>query len=144
MALVQNSWLYHTRLDLPEFLEPGALTHMGENTLAMLEWLTSAESAMGNSPTAEKLPLVKTKDIIYFSGLGGKLFFVYTRKQATIIYGAMASIATIIVADRVDWSRKGVYFAGAIGVGGSFLAAIVGANAAAAVTSLVMGKTMTW
>lgn len=123
MALYTGSYLYHTRLDLPEFLEPGALQHMGENTLAMLEWLTSAETAMGNTATAEKLPLIKTKDIVYFSGLGGQLFFVYTRKQATMIYGAMASIATIIVADRVDWSRKGVYLLGAIGVGGSFLAA---------------------
>ncbi|ORY69282.1 hypothetical protein BCR35DRAFT_319080 [Leucosporidium creatinivorum] len=144
MALVQNSFLYHTRLDLPEFIEPGALQHMGENTLALLEYLTSADTTMGNSPIAEKLPLAKTKDVVYFSGLGGKLFLVYTRKQATMIYGAMASVATIIVADRVDWSRKSVYFAGAIGVGGSFLAAIVGANAAAAVASLVMGKTMTW
>lgn len=144
LAIVLGSALYHTRLDLPEYIEPGALQHTGENTLAMLEWLTSANTTMGNSPTAEKLPLIKTKDMVYFSGLGGKLFLVYTRKQATLIYGALASVTTVIVADRVDWSRKGVYLAGAIGVGGSFLAAIVGANAAAAVTSLVMGKPMTW
>lgn len=55
MALVQNSYLYHTRLDLPEFIEPGALQHMGENTLKLLEYLTSEETKMGNRKGAPKL-----------------------------------------------------------------------------------------
>jgi hypothetical protein len=84
MALVQNSYLYHTRLDLPEFIEPGALQHMGENTIALLNYLTSPETTMGNSPTAEKLPQMATSSIIFFSGLGGHLFFVYSRAQGEL------------------------------------------------------------
>lgn len=40
MALYQNSYLYHTHLDIPQNMEPGALQHMGENSLALLDYLT--------------------------------------------------------------------------------------------------------
>lgn len=118
---------------------------MGENTLALLEYLTSPATVMGNSPTATKLPKSsRTADTIFFSGLGGHLFLMYSRAQATLIYGVLASLAAIVVGDRVEWSRKGVYLAAVLGTGGSFLAAVAGANLAAVGTAVVMGKTMTW
>lgn len=144
MALVQNSYLYHTRLDLPEFIEPGALQHMGENTIALLEYLTSPETLMGNSPTAQKLPKSATKSMIYFSGLGGYLFFIYTRAQATLAYGILAALAVIILGDRIDWTKKRLYVTTSVGVGGTFVAAMLGANLSAAVVALVMKKTMVW
>ncbi|KAI5479232.1 endoplasmic reticulum metallopeptidase [Pseudohyphozyma bogoriensis] len=144
MAIVQGSYLYHTRLDMPEQIEAGALQHMGENTLALLNYLTSAETLMGNSPSAVPLPLAHPSDTIFFSALGGKLFFIYSRAQATLLYGGMAAITAIVVSDRVDWSRKGVYIAGAVGVFGSFVGALVGANLAAFVTGVVMNKSLAW
>lgn len=144
---MQGSYAYHTRLDVPENIEPGALQHMGQNTLALLEYLTSPDTQMGNSPTATNLP--KSSDdgsggMIFFSGLGGKLFFLYTRQRATFIYGQLATLAAVIVSDRADWTRKSLYVAATLGVSGTFLATLVGANLAAAVLSLVMGKTMVW
>lgn len=144
MALVQDSYKYHTRLDVPENIEPGAIQHMGENTLALLEYLTSNETAMGNSMHAEALPAMPTSAMIYFSGLGGHLFIVYSRAQARVIYGALASIAVIVVSNRVDWSRRGVYIAGVFGVLGSLVGALLGANLAAFITGVVMNKTLTW
>ncbi|SCV68329.1 BQ2448_450 [Microbotryum intermedium] len=173
MALVQNSYLYHTRLDVPELIEPGALQHMGENTLALLEYLTSNETTMGNSPTAKKLPRMKSAaDMIFFSGLGGKIFIMYTRAQgassiesaagaghlvhnltnwselwassATAIYAVLAKLALIVIVDRLVRQRKRLYVLTTAGVGLSLLSAVIGSNLAAAATSIVMGKTMTW
>ena len=143
MALVQNSYLYHTRLDLPEFIEPGAVQHMGENTIALLEYLVSNQTTLGADGV--NLPKLKTGEMVYFSGLGGHLFLAYTRQQATVIYGVLASLAVVVVSARVDWARnKRVYALGVLSVGGSFIAAIGGANAAAVATAVVMGKSMTW
>ncbi|KAK4055194.1 hypothetical protein OIV83_000474 [Microbotryomycetes sp. JL201] len=144
MAIVQNSYLYHTRLDLPEFIEPGATQHMGENVIALLEYLTSPATALGNSLTAEKLPKSPTSSVVFFSGLGGKLFVVLTRDQATFAYGILAALAAVVVADRVDWSQKRLYIAMTLNVGTSLVAAILGANIAAFVTAIIMKKTMTW
>ncbi|KDE09627.1 hypothetical protein MVLG_00034 [Microbotryum lychnidis-dioicae p1A1 Lamole] len=145
MALVQNSYLYHTRLDVPELIEPGALQHMGENTLALLEYLTSNETALGNSPTAKKLPKMKSAaDTIFFSSMGGKFFIMYSRAQATAIYAVLATLAFIVVSDRLVRQRKRLYVLTTAGVGLSLLAAILGSNLAAAATSIVMGKTMIW
>lgn len=144
MALVQNSYLYHTRQDIPEKIEAGAIQHMGENTLALLNYLTSSETTMGNSPTAKSLPKISTSAVVYFSGLGGKLFLVYTRAEATLYYSILVAIVAIVVSDRVDWSRKALYLAGTMGIGASLIAALVGANLAAAITGVVMDKTLTW
>lgn len=56
----------------------------------------------------------------------------------------MASISAIIVSQSLDWNRKKLYAIATLGVGGSFLAALLGANLAAVTTALVMGKTMVW
>ncbi|KAK4057683.1 hypothetical protein OIO90_001331 [Microbotryomycetes sp. JL221] len=144
MAIVQNSYLYHTRLDLPEFIEPGATQHMGENVIALLDYLTSPRTALGNKPNAPKLPKMPTSSVIFFSGLGGKLFVVLTRQEATVVYSVLAALASVVVADRLDWTSKRVYMAMTLNVGSSILAAILGANLAAVATAIVMKKTMTW
>ena len=142
MALVQNSYLYHTRLDLPEFIEPGALTHMAENTIALLNYLTSNETTLGKS--GKPLPLAGTSDTIFFSALGGHIFVMYSRLQATALYTTLSALSAIVVTNRVDWSRKGVYLAGLAGVMASFLGALVAANLCAFLTGVVMNKSLTW
>ncbi|KAK4701094.1 hypothetical protein P7C70_g5142, partial [Phenoliferia sp. Uapishka_3] len=128
--------------DLPEYIEPGALTHMGENTLALLTYLTSNETILGKS--GKPLPLAKTADTIFFSALGGKIFVVYSRAQATIIYGVLSAMTAIVVMDRVDWKRRKVYVAALVGVSASFVGALLAANLAAFVTGYVMNKSLTW
>ncbi|KAM0755633.1 hypothetical protein T439DRAFT_320338 [Meredithblackwellia eburnea MCA 4105] len=144
MALVQNSYLYHTRLDLHEFIEPGALQHMGENTIALLEYLTSNATKLGNSPNAPRLPHAASSETIYFSGLGGLLFVIYTKAQATVFYGTLAAISAILVSSRVDWKRRSLYLAGYIGIGASLVGALIGANLAAFAGAIVMNKSLTW
>jgi len=144
MALVQDSYKYHTRLDIPSEIEPGALQHMGENTLAILEYLTSNQTTLGNSPGAQPLPFSPASAVVFFTGLGGRLMLVYTRAQATAAYGAIASVAAVVVADRVDFADGKIYLATLVGVFVSFVSALIGANAVALGISLGMNKSMTW
>ena len=39
MAVVGSSYLYHTRRDVPSYVERGVLQHFGENTLSLIESL---------------------------------------------------------------------------------------------------------
>ncbi|GAA5932298.1 hypothetical protein JCM1841_005187 [Sporobolomyces salmonicolor] len=146
MALVQDSYKYHTRLDNVDAIQPGAVQHMGESALALLEYLTSPETSMGNSPhPTPNLPRTPTSALVFFSAMGGNIFAVYTRAQATLFYGILAALAAVVVSDRVDWERnKKVYLLGTVGVVGSVVSALVGANLGAFVTSTIMGKAMSW
>ncbi|GAA6054771.1 hypothetical protein JCM3770_000935 [Rhodotorula araucariae] len=146
MALVQNSYRYHTTLDTVDAIEPGALQHTGENLIPLLEYLTSPETIMGNSPESGPiLPHAPTSDMIFFSALGGKLFIVYSRATATLLYSILAAAAAVVVTDRVNWAtQKKAYVLGTIGVFGGLVSAILGANLVALLTSVVMGKSMSW
>ncbi|BGP44460.1 hypothetical protein JCM10450v2_000274 [Rhodotorula kratochvilovae] len=146
MALVQNSYRYHTTLDTVDAIETGALQHTGDNLIPLLEYLTSPETSMGNSPESTPiLPSAPTSHTIFFSALGGKLFIVYSRATATLLYSILAAVAAIVVTDRVDWARqKKAYILGTVGVLGGLVSAIVGANLVALLTSVVMSKSMSW
>lgn len=117
---------------------------MGENTLALLNYLTSPATSMGNSPTATALPKAATSDTVFFSALAGHVFVVFTRAQGSLIYGTLSALSAIVVINRVDWSRKAVYLAGLLGVTASFLGALIGANLGAFATSVLLNKSLTW
>jgi hypothetical protein len=119
---------------------------MGESTLALLEYFTSNLTTLGNSPLPTPiLPKTSVSSLIFFSALGGKIFVVYTRNQATVLYTLLAGAASLVLWDRVDWTnRKKATLLSAVGVLGSVLAGVVGANLGAAFTSLVMGRAMSW
>ncbi|GAA5912605.1 hypothetical protein JCM8208_004787 [Rhodotorula glutinis] len=146
MALVQNSYRYHTTLDTVDNIEPGALQHTGENLIPLLEYLTSAETTMGNSHESTPiLPHAPTSHTIFFSALGGKVFVVYSRATATLVYGIIAALVAVIATDRVDWTtHKKAYLLGIVGVLGGLVSAIIGANSVAFITSVVLSKPMSW
>ena len=146
MALIQNSYNYHTRLDTFSAIQPGSVQHMGESTLSLLEYFTSNLTTLGNSPSPTPiLPKTPVSALIFFSALGGKLFVVYTRRQATVIYTLLAGAVSLVLWDRVDWrNRRKAYLWSAVGVAGSVLSGVIGANLGAAFTSLVMGRAMSW
>ncbi|GAA5907624.1 hypothetical protein JCM6882_004426, partial [Rhodosporidiobolus microsporus] len=139
---------YHTALDVPSAIQPGVIQHMGLNTLALLNYFTSPLTTLGNSPTGAatpNLPHSAPGETVFFSALGGRVFVVYSRAQATVLYGILAALVAVVVTDRVDWrTEKKAYALGTFGVVASLVAALVGANAAAAVLSGLMGKGMSW
>ena len=63
MAIYKNSYLYHTHLDLTENLEPGAIQHLGENTLAIVDYLAK-NSTLSN--------IERTSEVVFFDIHGKK------------------------------------------------------------------------
>ncbi|ORZ24635.1 hypothetical protein BCR42DRAFT_403350 [Absidia repens] len=83
MAIYKNSYLYHTHLDIPKHLEPGAIQHLGENTLAIVEHLAKNTSLTGIVPTSE----------VVFFDMHGLFFMVYSWATAFKI-----QMATVLIA----------------------------------------------
>ncbi|KAG0343852.1 hypothetical protein BG004_004934 [Podila humilis] len=93
MAVYKNSYLYHTHLDLDEFLEPGLPQHMGENALALATYLTE-EAELGN--------LERTSSVVFFDVFG--LFFVAyswtTAVRSHVLVGGLALFSVASGASR--------------------------------------------
>lgn len=140
IAIVQNSYHYHTRLDVPENLGSGSLQHMGENVLSLVNYFTSEQTEMGNSPTTSpRLP--RANNVVYSSLLGGRAFVYLTREATSALYGMLASAGLFVF---IESKRKLLVILALFSVFWSLAASLVFANVAAFVTSAVMGKSMTW
>ncbi|CAO3577048.1 unnamed protein product [Absidia cylindrospora] len=83
MAIYKNSYLYHTHLDITKHLEPGAMQHLGENTLAIVDHLAKNTSLDG---------IVRTSEIVFFD-VHGIFFMVYSWATAYKI-----QMSTVLIA----------------------------------------------
>lgn len=138
MAVVGNSYLYHMRKDLVENIEPGVAQHMAENTMALLQHLSSPASPLHSLASGYVKPRT-----VFFSHLG--MFFLYSYATARVMYAGVF-VASLLLALRIKGGARGVRpLARGIGaVAGGFLGALVGANVVAAVMQRVLGKGMSW
>ncbi|KAF9915285.1 hypothetical protein BX616_006511 [Lobosporangium transversale] len=95
MAVYTNSYLYHTHLDLNEHLASGLPQHMGENTLALVQYL-------GNKVDLANTNLEKTSSVVFYDVLG--FFFVsYSVNTAVLLHlaiGGLALFALVTTASR--------------------------------------------
>ncbi|GAB5585290.1 hypothetical protein Unana1_00190 [Umbelopsis nana] len=85
MALYKNSYLYHTHLDLPKYLQPGSIQHLGENVLAITRHLVQ------NTTLTD---IERTNQVVYFD-FYGKFFLVYSWATAFAIQ--MSTVAASLV-----------------------------------------------
>ncbi|KAJ3212149.1 hypothetical protein HDU67_003985 [Dinochytrium kinnereticum] len=86
MAIYQNSFIYHTMLDVVENVQVGLLQHMGENSVAIVEHL------LGNI-TIENF--TTGRDYIYYDFFG--LFFVvYDWSSADAFHAALILTAFLL------------------------------------------------
>ncbi|KAF9779334.1 hypothetical protein BJ322DRAFT_1013566 [Thelephora terrestris] len=146
MAIVSNSYLYHMRKDLVENIEPGVAQHMADNTLALLQYLTSPESPLPSLDTGYTKP-----QTVFYSLFG--LFFRYSFHTAKITYFVffITSLAFVkltyvdpapaLKKGRAMWQEqlRGIAAAIAAPIG-----ALVGANAVAYLMANVFNKGMSW
>ncbi|KAG0047615.1 hypothetical protein BGZ83_007344 [Gryganskiella cystojenkinii] len=129
MAVYKNSYLYHTHLDLDEYMEAGLPQHMGENTLALATYLTE---------TANLIGMESTTSIVFFDVFG--LFFVsYSWATALRIHMVVGVIALIAVATQA--SRPTIR--ATISILLSFLAALILPNFSV-IFLQSLGKPMQW
>ncbi|KAF8925126.1 hypothetical protein BGZ58_001118 [Dissophora ornata] len=130
MAVYKNSYLYHTHLDLDEFMEQGLPQHLGENTLALATYL------------ADEVDLTEgmehTKAVVYFD-VFGQFFVSYSMESAIWSHIVVCILAAVSLA--IGASRPTVY--SFISVLLSFVAALL-TPSLAALTIQSFGKTMVW
>ncbi|MBW0475805.1 hypothetical protein O181_015520 [Austropuccinia psidii MF-1] len=135
MALVQNSYFYHTSRDIPSNIQPGAIQHMGENTLALLKHLTSSSVNLTN--------IKSSSDLVFFSIL--RLFFIiYTKTTAIRSYITLTILSMSFVIFNIKPQLRKVYFWSFIAVICSFLSSIITPNLVAFFFTIILKKPLSW
>ncbi|KAF8934516.1 hypothetical protein BGZ47_010347 [Haplosporangium gracile] len=129
MAVYKNSYLYHTHLDLDEFLESGLPQHMGENALALATYLTNEANLVG---------LEMTSSVVFFDVFG--LFFVaYSWTAAIRSHVLIGGIALLTMASQI--SRPSVR--GTVSIFLSFIVALLLPNFSVVLLK-ALGTSMQW
>lgn len=113
---------------------------MGDNVLSLVNYFTSDETAMGNSPTTSA-PLPRSNSVVYSSLFGGRAFMYFTGEATTALYGMLASAVLFVF---IESKRKLLVILALFSIFWSLGISLVFANVAAFVTSALMGKSMTW
>lgn len=146
MALVGNSYFYHTRKDIPQYLEPGATQHFGENTLAIIEHLCLKEESkellrtIQPRQTRHSLP-------IYFSVAGRYFILLQNKAFKSIVMGLSAFInfqlSSIVRAEK-DIGALNLVLLSSLSAVFSIVGAALGANVVAVIMAKVLGRGMSW
>ncbi|KAI0262359.1 hypothetical protein BC834DRAFT_925273 [Gloeopeniophorella convolvens] len=145
IAVIGNSYMYHTRKDLVENIKPGVAQHMAENTLAILQYLSSEESPLSSLTTGYTRPTT-----VFFSWLGH--FVQYHFSTARLMYGTLFALSlTMVWATRHKrktgkltpsiWEEQ---WDGSRALLLSLGGALLGANGLAAIVHRVLGHNMSW
>ncbi|KAF9326824.1 hypothetical protein BG006_009793 [Podila minutissima] len=129
MAVYKNSYLYHTHLDLDEFMEAGLPQHMGENALALATYLTEE---------ANLVSLERTSSVVFFD-VFGLLFVSYSWTAAIRSHLLIGGLALFTVASGA--SRPTVR--GTFSILFSFIAALVMPNFSVVLLQ-ALGTPMQW
>lgn len=135
MALYKGSYLYHTFLDNPEHIQPGAAQHMGDNVLALAEYLSAEADLPDETPST---------DLVFFD-LHGLWFFVYQWETARMIQLAIVAIASSMVIAKVRSMTSIIVHA--FSLISIFVGLVVGllfASLLAVVMVNVVGKSLSW
>ncbi|GAC98044.1 hypothetical protein PHSY_005632 [Pseudozyma hubeiensis SY62] len=146
MALVGNSYLYHTRKDIPQYLQPGATQHFGENTLAIIEHLCLKDKSQTLLRTIEPHQTRHTLPI-YFSI--ASRFFVHIQNKAfkSIVMGLSAFInfqLSTVVRSESAIGALNLTILSALSAIVSIVGAVLGANVVAVIMTRLLGKGMSW
>ncbi|CED83794.1 Aminopeptidases of the M20 family [Phaffia rhodozyma] len=138
MAVVDNSWYYHTSKDTIANLEKGTTQHFGENVLAVVDELTAPESSL-----AEIEKGVKEQDLVYLSFFDS-YFLMYSLETSSKISAVLISLVALLVLNRSEWRSYKAYAAGIAGCVSSFIGALLGVNIVALLMSKVLDRSMSW
>jgi hypothetical protein len=85
MAIYKNSYLYHTHLDITEHLQPGAIQHLGANTLAIVNYLAQNSTLSG---------IERSSEVVFFD-VHGLFFVVYSWTTAYAIQMSTVVLAVV-------------------------------------------------
>lgn len=145
MAVVGNSYVYHTRQDSVDNIQPGVAQRMAENTLAILQYLTSDASPLPSLTTGYTRPAT-----VFFTQFGH--LFQYQFATARLLYGTLFALSLTLVRfahrKRAPGSSSVVFLTeqweGVRALLLAFGGALIGANGLAAIMDRVLGRNMSW
>ncbi|KAG0033901.1 hypothetical protein BGZ81_006922 [Podila clonocystis] len=129
MAVYKNSYLYHTHLDLDEYMEAGLPQHMGENTLALATYLSEKADLSG---------LESTSSVVFFD-LFGKYFVAYSWTTAIRIHLVVMGVAVLAIITQASRPTVRATFSILL----SFIAALILPNLSV-IFLQSLGKPMQW
>lgn len=91
MAIVGSSYLYHTRHDVPRYIERGTLQHFGENVLSLIESLALRETSA--LPKARRWPYALRRVLpIYFSMMGSFFLIIPAAAFRKLAYSLVVAV----------------------------------------------------
>ena len=137
MAVVGNSYAYHTRLDTTANIEAGVAQQFGENTVAILTFLTKQGTSLTDIHSSrDEDPNPQT----YFSVLH-RYFVSYSTKKATLA----ARLVFTVILGYIGYSAIPLptLFAGVLINLGSLLSALIISNVVAVILTM-LGLQMRW
>ncbi|TRM58647.1 hypothetical protein BD626DRAFT_559974 [Schizophyllum amplum] len=140
MAVIGNSYLYHMRNDLVEFIEPGVAQNMGENSLALLRYLASPESPINTLPAHAPRPTT-----VYFSHFGK--FWMYSFSTAKMMYSVLLLVMVAAVrSQHISRTRSLVALQarGCLAVFAALIGALVGPTLVAFCMRLGLNRGFSW
>ncbi|PWN18255.1 hypothetical protein BCV69DRAFT_288533 [Microstroma glucosiphilum] len=143
MAIVGNSYLYHTRKDTVPYVQPGVVQHFGENVVAIVDYLTTSPESRLPSITETH----RTQMPIYFSMLGR--FFIQIPAAP---YRSLGMVMTAVAMFQIQSTKRadGHFSAGfatamsMLGFFASFLGAVLASNVQALIMTKVMNRSLSW
>lgn len=138
MAIVRDSYKYHTRLDTVEYLQPGSLQHFGENMVAILSYLASTPSG------ADLASISRAREIVFFDLFGGKLFVMIQKDAAAIGYIALFVASVGLAALRMRRDRLSGYLVCLISIPASMLGSALAAVLTAAVMAYGLDRPLSY
>ncbi|CAO1635451.1 unnamed protein product [Sympodiomycopsis kandeliae] len=143
MAIVGNSYLYHTRKDLPDYIQPGAIQHFGENVLTIVDYLTTSEE----NQLAKVAPTPRSEAPVYFTLLGKFFINIPAKTFKGLSMGLSAftnfQIQSSVKAERHFAALKATTLC-IVGTIGGLLAAIAASNAVALVMTRGLDRSLSW
>jgi Zn-dependent M28 family amino/carboxypeptidase len=155
MAIIGNSYIYHTRQDIVDNIQPGVAQGMAENVIAILRYLSSDASPLPSLTAGYTRPTT-----VFFSDFGR--FIQYQFSTALLMYGTLfslsVSLAWFVHRERVPGSRSGSRSPAGASASGfwmtqwngvrallfAFGGALICANGLAVIMHRVVGRNMSW
>lgn len=141
MAVVGDSYFYHTRKDLVKNIQPGVAQHFAENVMAIVKHLTSPLGATQVLPGLARQVTPPTS--IYFSVVG-KYFFLYSVQTAwKVLLVVVLATASLFAGTTGPELRRTIWKATG-GVLSSLLGAALGAGVTASIMAKILEAGMSW
>ncbi|CAO1626338.1 unnamed protein product [Parajaminaea phylloscopi] len=145
MAVIGNSYFYHTRKDIPEYIQPGVAQHFGENVLAIVDYLTTDPGSPLPKIRRQRTP--RSVAPVYFS-IAGYLFFVIPAQAFKAMSMGMSAFANFqlqssVKAEKHFGALKATTLS-ILGAVGGLIAALASSNLVALVMTKVLDRPLSW